>query len=90
MHYILYNFEVKDLHGSHQVSLHIYFNKDTVFCKILSSWHKYQYWIAPPTPSLYLLEKIKEFHYKWTCQQQTYTHHTPTLLSSGLFQFQHL
>lgn len=37
--YSSHNFEAKDSYGSHQVSLHIYFNMDTVFYKILSSWH---------------------------------------------------
>jgi hypothetical protein len=87
MHYISYNFEVKDLYGSHQVSLHIYFNKDMVFYEILSSWHVYHSWITPPVPSLYLLEKIQELHYEWTCQPPNL--HTP-LFTSKLFKFYHL
>jgi hypothetical protein len=80
MHYISYNLEVKDLHGSHQVSLHIYFKKDTVFYKILSSWHIYHSWITPPIPSLHLLKKIQQLHYKWSCQPPNLqTPHSRTL-----------
>jgi len=80
MHYISYNFEVRDLYGSHQVSLHIYFNKDTAFYKILSSWHIHHSWITPPVPSLYLLEKIQALHYDSTCQ----TPNLQTLLQNYL------
>jgi hypothetical protein len=43
-HYTSYSFIVKDLYGSHQVSIHIYFNMNTAFYKILSSRHNTALW----------------------------------------------
>jgi len=74
---IIFHITVKwEIYMVHIISLHIYFNKDTVFYKILSSWHIHHSWITSPVSSLYLLKKFKCCTMNGLTNHQTYIHHS--------------